>query len=37
VKARLRGFGAEVLDALPDDLAPAVADRYLALKASGKL
>jgi uncharacterized protein (DUF58 family) len=34
---RLRGLGAEVLTALPDDLAPAVADRYLALKASGRL
>jgi len=37
IGARLRGFGAEVLEALPDDLAPAVADRYLALKAAGRL
>lgn len=27
----------EVVDALPDDLAPALADRYLALKAAGRL
>lgn len=37
VAARLRGLGAELLEALPDDLAPAVADRYLALKAAGRL
>lgn len=37
VASRLRTFNAEVLTALPDDLAPALADRYLALKASGKL
>jgi uncharacterized protein (DUF58 family) len=29
--------GVEVVDALPDDLAPALADRYLALKADGRL
>ena len=29
--------GVEVVDALPDDLAPALADRYLALKAAGRL
>ena len=28
--------GVEVVDALPDDLPPALADRYLALKASGR-
>jgi len=37
VAARLRQLGAEVVLALPDDLAPAVCDRYLALKASGRL
>ena len=34
---RLRQRGVEVVDALPDDLAPALADRYLALKAAGRL
>ncbi|NHC43737.1 DUF58 domain-containing protein [Motilibacter aurantiacus] len=29
--------GVEVVDALPDELAPALADRYLALKAGGRL
>lgn len=29
--------GVEVVDALPDALAPALADRYLALKAAGRL
>lgn len=33
----LRRRGAEVLEALPDELAPAVADAYLALKAAGRL
>lgn len=37
VETRLRQGGAEVVTALPDDIAPAVADAYLALKASGKL
>lgn len=37
VSARLRSLGADVLTALPDDLAPVLADRYLALKAAGKL
>lgn len=37
VGARLRSLGADVLTALPDDLAPVLADRYLALKAAGKL
>lgn len=34
---RLRHHGAEVVDAAPADLAPALADRYLAMKASGRL
>ncbi|WP_116111503.1 DUF58 domain-containing protein [Amycolatopsis ruanii] len=29
--------GVEVVDAVPDELAPALADRYLALKAAGRL
>ncbi|SEJ20831.1 DUF58 domain-containing protein [Demequina mangrovi] len=37
VATRLRQLGAEVVLALPDDLAPAVCDRYLALKAAGRL
>ena len=37
VAARLARRGVEVLDAAPDDLAPALADRYLALKARGRL
>ena len=37
VAARLRDQGVEVVDALPDALAPRVADMYLALKAAGKL
>ncbi|WP_062291598.1 DUF58 domain-containing protein [Demequina phytophila] len=37
VATRLRQLGAEVVTALPDDLAPAVCDRYLALKAAGRL
>jgi uncharacterized protein (DUF58 family) len=35
--ARLRGHGVEVVDAAPEDLAPALADRYLAMKAAGRL
>ena len=35
--SRLRRSGVEVIDALPEDLAPALADRYLAMKATGKL
>ncbi len=35
--ARLRRSGVEVLDAPPEDLAPALADRYLAMKAAGRL
>jgi uncharacterized protein (DUF58 family) len=34
---RLRQRGAEIVDALPDDLAPRLADTYLALKAAGRL
>ncbi|GAA0404439.1 DUF58 domain-containing protein [Microbispora corallina] len=33
----LRRQGVEVVDALPEDLAPALADAYLALKAAGRL
>ncbi|MBE1876348.1 DUF58 domain-containing protein [Myceligenerans pegani] len=33
----LRRYGAEVIEALPDDLAPRLADTYLALKAAGRL
>ncbi|HVW40868.1 MAG TPA: DUF58 domain-containing protein [Amycolatopsis sp.] len=36
VTALLARRGVEVVDALPDDLPPALADRYLALKASGR-
>jgi uncharacterized protein (DUF58 family) len=35
--ARLRRHGVEVVDAPPDDIAPALADAYLALKAAGRL
>lgn len=37
VTAALRRRGVEVVDATPDQLAPAVADAYLALKAAGQL
>lgn len=37
IASRLRQQGAEVLDAPPADLAPALADRYLAMKATGQL
>ncbi|MEL7976940.1 DUF58 domain-containing protein [Isoptericola sp. F-RaC21] len=37
VQAVLRQHGAEVVEALPDDLAPRLADTYLALKAAGRL
>ncbi|QTE30278.1 DUF58 domain-containing protein [Pengzhenrongella sicca] len=37
VAVRLRRRGVEVVDALPGDLAPQLADRYLALKATGRL
>jgi uncharacterized protein (DUF58 family) len=29
--------GVEVIDATPDEIAPKLADRYLALKAAGRL
>ena len=35
--AELRGHGVEVVDAPPDEIAPALADAYLALKAAGRL
>ncbi len=37
VTVRLRQRGVEVVDAPPDDLAPRLADTYLALKAAGRL
>ncbi|WP_327043959.1 DUF58 domain-containing protein [Microbispora sp. NBC_01189] len=37
VTATLRRQGVEVVDALPEDFAPALADAYLALKAAGRL
>jgi uncharacterized protein (DUF58 family) len=37
IAARLRRHGVDVVDAEPEDLAPELADRYLAMKASGKL
>ncbi len=37
VTAQLRRRGVEVVDALPEQLAPALADAYLALKAAGRL
>ncbi|WP_431875159.1 DUF58 domain-containing protein [Amycolatopsis sacchari] len=37
VEALLRRKGVEVVDAEPDALPPALADRYLALKAAGRL
>lgn len=37
IAARLRAHGVDVLDAPPEQLAPALADRYLALKAAGRL
>ena len=35
--ARLRGLGVTVVDAKPGDLAPALADAYLKVKATGRL
>ncbi len=35
--ARLRRHGVDVVDAPPEDIAPALADRYLAMKAAGRL
>jgi uncharacterized protein (DUF58 family) len=37
IASRLRKHGVDVVDAEPEELAPALADRYLAMKASGKL
>ncbi|MCD0451219.1 DUF58 domain-containing protein [Actinocorallia sp. API 0066] len=37
LKAELREYGVEVVDAPPDEIAPALADAYLALKAQGRL
>lgn len=37
VAARLRRSGVQVIDAPPEDLAPALADAYLAMKAAGRL
>ncbi|MGD1169520.1 DUF58 domain-containing protein [Mycobacterium seoulense] len=37
IAARLRRGGVEVVDAPPSELAPALADRYLAMKATGRL
>lgn len=37
IATRLRHQGVDVVDAQPDELAPALADRYLAMKAGGKL
>ncbi|MEV8636296.1 DUF58 domain-containing protein [Streptosporangium sp. NPDC051023] len=37
ITARLRHHGVEVVDAAPEQIAPALADAYLALKAAGRL
>jgi uncharacterized protein (DUF58 family) len=37
VSAAIRQSGAEVVTASPSDLPPALADRYIALKAAGRL
>jgi uncharacterized protein (DUF58 family) len=37
IASRLRRHGVDVVDAAPDELAPALADHYLAMKASGRL
>jgi uncharacterized protein (DUF58 family) len=37
IASRLRRSGVEVVDAPPEELAPALADSYLAMKATGKL
>jgi uncharacterized protein (DUF58 family) len=37
IATRLRRSGVEVVDAPPAELAPALADRYLAMKAAGRL
>ncbi|HKV18380.1 MAG TPA: DUF58 domain-containing protein [Mycobacterium sp.] len=37
IASRLRRHGVDVVDAPPEELAPALADHYLAMKASGRL
>lgn len=37
IAAALRRAGADVVDAPPDELAPALADRYLEMKATGRM
>jgi uncharacterized protein (DUF58 family) len=37
IASRLRRSGVDVVDAPPEELAPALADRYLAMKAAGQL
>ncbi len=37
VAGRIRQYGVEIVQALPDLIAPRLADRYLALKSSGRL
>jgi uncharacterized protein (DUF58 family) len=37
IATRLRRGGVDVVDAPPEDIAPALADRYLAMKATGRL
>ncbi len=37
VAMRLRQLGAEIVRSVPDALAPEVADKYLELKAAGRL
>jgi uncharacterized protein (DUF58 family) len=37
IARRLRHTGVEVVDAPPEEIAPALADRYLAMKAAGRL
>ena len=37
IASRLRRHGVDVVDAAPDELAPALADHYLAMKATGRL
>ena len=37
MSTQLANLGIEVVDAGPAELAPALADRYLAMKASGRL
>jgi uncharacterized protein (DUF58 family) len=37
IASRLRRHGVDVVDAAPDEIAPALADHYLAMKANGRL